>query len=58
MSSIKNTQIDGDVSVGRNVSIGGNTTIQGYTIASLVLTTYGNADQSKALSELTKSTLI
>lgn len=29
MSSIKNTQIDGDVSVGRNVSIGGNTTIQG-----------------------------
>ncbi|EFN91745.1 hypothetical protein HMPREF9018_0450 [Prevotella amnii CRIS 21A-A] len=29
-----------------------------YTIASLVLTTYGNADQSKALSELTKSTLI
>ena len=29
MSSVKNTQIDGDVSVGRNVSIGGNTTIQG-----------------------------
>ena len=29
MSSIKTTQIDGDVSVGRNVSIGGNTTIQG-----------------------------
>lgn len=29
MSSIKATQIDGDVSVGRNFSIGGNTTIQG-----------------------------
>lgn len=29
-----------------------------YTIASLVLTTYGNADQSKALSELAKSALI
>ena len=29
-----------------------------YTIASLVLTTYGNADLSKALSELAKSALI
>lgn len=29
-----------------------------YTIASLVLTTYGNADLSKALSDLAKSTLI
>lgn len=29
-----------------------------YTIASLVLTTYGNADLSKALSDLAKSSLI
>ena len=29
MSSIKTTQIDGDVSVGRNVAIGGSTTVQG-----------------------------
>ena len=29
MSSIKTTQIDGDVSVGRNVAIGGKATIQG-----------------------------
>lgn len=29
-----------------------------YTIASLVLTTYGNADLSKALSDLAKSALI
>ena len=29
-----------------------------YTIASLVLITYGSADQSKALLELAKSTLI
>ena len=29
MSSVKTTQLDGDVSVGRNTSIGGNITIQG-----------------------------
>lgn len=29
MSSIKTTQMDGDVSVGRNVAVGGGTTIQG-----------------------------
>ncbi len=29
MSSIKNTQIDGDVSVGRNVAIGGGAVVQG-----------------------------
>ncbi len=29
MSSVKTTQLDGDVSVGRNTSIGGNATIQG-----------------------------
>lgn len=29
MSSIKNTKIDGDVSVGRNVAVGGRATIQG-----------------------------
>nr|DAW84256.1 MAG TPA: hypothetical protein [Caudoviricetes sp.] len=29
MSSIKTTQIDGDVSVGRHVAIGGSTTVQG-----------------------------
>lgn len=29
MSSVKTTQLDGDVSVGRNTSIGGNVTIQG-----------------------------
>lgn len=31
MSSVKTTQLDGDVSVGRNTSIGGNATIQGNT---------------------------
>ena len=29
MSSIKTTQIDGDVSVGRNVAVGGRVTVQG-----------------------------
>ena len=31
MSSIKSTQIDGDVSVSRNAAIGGDVTIQGKT---------------------------
>lgn len=31
MSSVKTTQLDGDVSVGRNTSIGGNATVQGNT---------------------------
>lgn len=29
MSSVKTTQLDGDVSIGRHVAIGGNTTVQG-----------------------------
>ena len=29
MSSVRTTQLDGDVSVGRNTSIGGNATVQG-----------------------------
>ena len=31
MSAIKTTQVDGDVSVGRNVAIGGSATVQGNT---------------------------
>ena len=31
MSSIKSTQVDGDVSVSRNAAIGGDVTIQGKT---------------------------
>ena len=31
MSSIKSTQIDGDVSVSRNAAVGGDVTVQGKT---------------------------
>lgn len=34
MSSIKTTQIDGDVSVGRNIAIGGDVTVQGCSLVS------------------------
>ena len=36
MSSIKSTQIDGDVSVSRNAAVGGDVTVQGKTKDSLL----------------------